>query len=164
MRGTETELQRLREPAASSLATERGMIIAARMSRGPSGRRTSQRELQTKAIEGLRRVERVLQERIAGIDQKFDGYRTQMAQLISVAITRDDSISLKPPRRRDRTAWLRRLWEQLANGPETAAMHAFLGAALSGVDRLYLLEEAVERLADADVEPATPQRRTARKS
>jgi hypothetical protein len=167
--GVEETLKRFRQPAASLMAAQHGLILAA----GDGFRDpqidpavTSPRKLvRATASLCLSRAESSLRSQVAAIDEQLEPVRLKMAQLVSVAS------SVKPiplPPTEPHTIWLQNVWNGLVVNGDTKPMHAYISSVLSPVDRLYLLDELLSNLlakgtGNAPQHPATTRSRTTKK-
>jgi len=145
---TESVLTKFRHSSVSLLATQRGLIVAAKDGyldpELESGVRVSTRKvIRATASLCLARAESELRGCVDAIDRRLDPLRLKMAQLISVASS-NKPISFPPTE--PRTEWLKSVWNDLAINGDTKLMHTYLSAALSPIDRFYLLDELLDNM------------------
>ncbi len=143
----EKSLLQIRSPAASLVAGERARLLAAGDGyRDPSlSDRTTSRRKAILAMTALvvSRVSDNLRGIIADIDAKFDPWRDKMAQLLALA-TESRPIPLPPTE--PRHLWLQNVWRQLGRNGDTHRLFDYLNASMTMSDRLFLLDEMIERL------------------
>lgn len=152
LKEAEESLGRLRTPLASLCSAERGRLVATEDGyRDPDveeGRGIGTRKARrATAALILHRVTEELRAEAERLDERLDGYREKMAQLVAVS----SSLEALPERNgRSREAWLRDVWSGLARNGEMEGMYAYLQASLSPTDRAHLLEEVLNRMDPGD--------------
>ena len=154
MADVEETLAQLRNPLASMVAAERARISAVEDGfREPEilrERISPRKAARATASLALGRAEAALRGEIQTIDEKFEGMRERMAQLLAVA-TNSHPIPLPPTD--PRQAWLNTVWAGFGGNGETASLYTYLNAALAPVDRSYLLNEMLTNLLSAQATP-----------
>jgi len=146
---TEETLLKLRLPAASRLAAERGSIVAAGEgyrdpALGPE-RVSGRRAVQITAVLALERAQTELARTINEIDAKFETWREKMAQFLAVATT---SRPIPLPPTEPREDWLNSVWANLRPTDETGSMYNYLNTVMPASDRRYLLQGLMINLLD----------------
>ncbi|MBE9042160.1 hypothetical protein IQ235_15375 [Oscillatoriales cyanobacterium LEGE 11467] len=153
LESAEKILQQFRHPMASTIATERGKVLAMKDGRidarlvDPSvPKRKAQRIVASACLSG---VVSILSEIVEQIDREFDQMKEKIAQLLAISSTREP-IPM-PPENNSREAWLMGIWKSLAGG-ETHSMYQYINTTLPMVDRLYILDRLLDNLLES-VEP-----------
>lgn len=103
----------------------------------------SRKAVRASAALALGRVEEALRSEVAAADARLAEGRERIAQLLAVA-TAAAPIPLPPTE--PHNAWLGRVWRGLDVNGATHGMYAYLNAAFTASDRLYMLDEVVANL------------------
>ena len=141
MERAETDLGRLRHPAAAFVAARRSLVLAASDGHrlpgvdAPSGRKA----VRASAAVLLSEIEHELQRNTEQIDDRFGEMTERMAQLVAVAMAG----GVIPDRREPREAWLRDAWASLDAGNGSQGLHQFLQAQMAPADRLFVLDDVL---------------------
>jgi hypothetical protein len=149
MNDTEGALKRLRHPLASMCSSQRARVLAALDgvmeggdARGASGRKAARAAVAL----CLSHVEGALRQRVAELDSQLHAASEKMAQLLALGSAQHP---LPLPPTEPHSQWVRQVWLQLGQVPETRNLHGYLGALLSADDRVAVLSDALSQLLDA---------------
>ena len=140
----EENLQQLRNPLSSFIATERARILASLDGhRDPqlNDNKTSRSKASAATASlVLNQVVTRLLTVIQQIDDKFDAWREKMAQLLALASMKNP-IPLPPTE--PRQAWLQKVWRQMGQCEEAKGMYVYLNATMGPNDKWQLLDELI---------------------
>lgn len=143
---TEKELAKLRRTEAAALASVRSRLLAGRDGyRDPQlvGELTPRKVQRAAAALALSQAELVLREALNNIEAQLQPLRGQLVQLVSGAHLLG---LLRAQQDETQEEWLRSSWVSIGAHDKTRGMQVYLSAALSMVDRLYLLDEILTNL------------------
>lgn len=146
----EKSLLRLRDPLCSLVASQRGLLLAAKdgvhhptIAEKP---RSRQKAARASGVLVLGRVEEALRTRIAHIDEKLDEMHDKVAQLMALASSKRP---LTLPGHAAGNQSLKNLWKELGANEETKSMYNYVGSAIGNADRIYLLQRVIVNLGDS---------------
>lgn len=151
---SEKALAKMRRPEAAALAAVRAKLLAGRDGyRDPqvAGELTPRKALRAAAALALSQAEQTLRDALQNIEGQLQPLRGQVVQLVSGAYLLG---LLRTQQAESHEEWLRSSWQSIGAHEKTRGMHAYLSAALSLVDRLYLLDEVMTNLAAQPTPPA----------
>lgn len=162
---TEGMMSRLHLPEGAEMSSLRGQILktadTARDEEGRSTRRAIRQAQNAAAADALTRTEALLQARAREAEQKLEHYEEKLVQAVTAAGLINGTIP--SPAGESREKWLRQIWANLTRHDALRPTTMYLAAALSTVDRLFLLDRIMSRLTQPDLpvvllnNPAKPQ-------
>ncbi len=146
LQDTEKQLEPLRLPAVSKLATLRGTLVAADdgytdpcISEQSRSKRKAKRAL---AAHTLTQAEEILSQEVAVIEQSFSELIDKLSQLLAIRFAQD-ALPVSPG---ITTQYIDQIWTMLGEIDDTKSMYRYIQARTGLTDRRYLLHALLENM------------------
>jgi len=143
----EKTMSTLHLPDGAEMSTLRGRILKAPdalpAEDGPPLRSSVRRARNASAADALDRAEAVLRGRLLGAEERLKMFEDKLCEGMTAFLLQNQL----PEMMTSRQAWLGEVWHDIHQFSATRPLAIYLAASLSKVDRLYILDRVLGRMA-----------------
>ena len=141
----------LQLPDSTELASLRGRILKVEdnLASGEGStvsRTTIRRARNAAAADSLERAESVLRGRLLGAEERLKQFEDKLCEGMTAFLLQNTLV----PQGGGRQEWLLQVWAQFAQFPATRPLSLYLASALAQVDRCFILDNVLQRVATLD--------------
>lgn len=148
---TEKAMSQLHLPAGAELSTLRGKIL--RSDEDDSLRRSAARRARFAAASAaLERAESILRERVQAAEERLRFFEEKLCEGMTAFLLQTPL----PARSGSYNAWLSETWQLVQQQQATRPLALYVAASLSPIDRSYILDRVLSRVARPGLEFPEP--------
>jgi hypothetical protein len=155
LEGAEKTMGMLRLPESAELSALRGRILKASDALPADGgrpKRTAVRRARNAAAaEALERAEAILRRRLLDAEERLRQFEDKLCEGITAFLLQN----VLPGKTLARQAWLSQIWTSFQKFQATRPLAIYIAASLSKVDRSYILDRVIARVAENELEPSS---------
>jgi len=145
----------LQLPDSTELSSLRGRVLkvedSLRTGDEPPSRAAIRRAGNAAAADSLERAEAILRGRLTAAEDRLRMFEDKLCEGMTAFLLQN----ALPPMGGSRHGWLVRVWSQFAQFSATRPLSLYLAASLAEVDRCYIMENVLNRVATLDA-PSAP--------
>ena len=150
----EKTMSTLRLPDGAEMSALRGRILKASdalpADDGRPKRRAVQRARNAAAAEALERAEAILRRRLLDAEERLRHFEDKLCEGITAFLLQNSLTE----RTSSHQAWLNQIWTRFKESQATRPLAIYMAASLSQVDRSYILDRVMSRVAQNELEPS----------
>ena len=154
LENAEKTMSMLRLPDGAEISALRGRILRASdalpTDDGRPKRTAVQRARNAAAAEALERAEAILRRRLLDAEERLKQFEDKLCEGITAFLLQNSL----PKRVSPHQVWLNQIWTSFNRYQATRPLAIYIAASLSQVDRSYLLDRVIARVAENEPEPS----------